>query len=90
MTLIEMAKEAGFEVGKMIAHDQEIDWAWPKENARKSCVSSLERFAALVAEKEREECAKEAENMSEAVLALLNATSHPKAIAAKIRVRGQK
>ncbi len=56
--LIEMAKEAGFEVGKMIAHDQEFDWVWPKENARKSCVFALEAFAALAAAAEREACAK--------------------------------
>jgi hypothetical protein len=42
--------------------------------------------AAILAE--REACAKEAENMNEAVLALLNVTSQPKAIAHKIRSRG--
>jgi hypothetical protein len=42
--------------------------------------------AAILAE--REACAKEAENMNEAVLALLNVTSQPKAIATKIRSRG--
>jgi hypothetical protein len=41
MTLIEMAKEAGFTEGELAWHDH-----------------ILERFAALVAEKEREECAK--------------------------------
>lgn len=52
--LIEMAKAAGFDVGLMIVHDQETEWVWPKDHPRKSCITQLEAFAALVAEKERE------------------------------------
>ena len=49
----------------------------------------LERFASLVAAKEREACAKVAEDMDAMVLALLNVTSQPIAIAAAIRARGE-
>jgi hypothetical protein len=51
--------------------------------------NEFERFAALVAEKEREACAKVAEDMNAAVLALLNVTRQPIAIAAAIRARGK-
>ena len=47
------------------------------------------RFAYLVAAKEREACAKVAEDMDAMVLALLNVTSQPIAIAAAIRARGE-
>ena len=50
----------------------------------------LERFAEIVAAAEREECAKQAENMDAAVLAMLNITRQPIAIAAAIRARGGK
>ena len=50
----------------------------------------IERFAHRIAEAEREECAKQAENMDAAVLAMLNITSQPIAIAAAIRARGGK
>lgn len=52
--LIELAKQAGFDTGKMISHDYEVDWVWPKDHPRKSCVIPLETFAKLVAERERE------------------------------------
>ena len=73
--MIELARQAG-------AHDNgyEVRFVEPKY---------LERFAKLVAEKEREECAKVAENMDAMILALLNETRQPIAIAAAIRARGQ-
>ena len=49
----------------------------------------LERFAALVAAAEREACAKVAEDMNRAVLAMLNIMSQRIAIAAAIRKRGE-
>ena len=49
---------------------------------------ALDRFAELVAAEEREACAKQAENMDAAVLAMLNITRQPIAIAAAIRARG--
>ena len=49
----------------------------------------LDRFAALVAAAEREACAKQAENMDAAVLALLSVRRQPIAIAAAIRARGE-
>jgi hypothetical protein len=71
---IEMAREAGYD---------------PRFNSE---LFKIELFAALVRADaiadEREACAKEAENMNESVLALLNVTSQPKAIAHKIRSRG--
>ncbi len=48
----------------------------------------LEKFAALIRADEREACATVAEDMNRAVLAMLNVTSQPKAIAAAIRARG--
>ena len=50
---------------------------------------ALIQFAKLVAEKEREACAKVAEDMDAMTLALLNVTRQPIAIAAAIRARGQ-
>lgn len=52
-------------------------------------LEKLEAFAALVREDEREACAKVAEDMDAMVLALLNVTRQPIAIAAAIRARGQ-
>ena len=52
-------------------------------------IDYLERFAELVAAAEREACAKQAENMDAAVLAMLNITRQPIAIAAAIRARGE-
>ena len=49
--------------------------------------AELDKFAALAVEAEREECAKLAEDMNRAVLAMLNVTSQPKALAAAIRAR---
>jgi hypothetical protein len=46
-------------------------------------------FASLVQADEREACAKVAEDMDAAVLALLNVTRQPIAIAARIRARGK-
>lgn len=50
-------------------------------------IDSLKRFAELVRADEREACAKVAEDMNRAVLAMLNVTSQPKALAAAIRSR---
>ena len=52
-------------------------------------IESLLAFAKLVAEAEREACAKVAEDMDAMTLALLNVTRQPIAIAAAIRARGQ-
>ena len=78
-TVIEMARQAGgvgindyYTNGRVIAFSNE----------------QLERFAALVRADEREACAKVAEDMNRAVLAMLNVTSQPKALAAAIRARG--
>jgi hypothetical protein len=48
----------------------------------------IEAFAKLVAEHERYECAKVAEDTDRMVLALLSVTSQHKHIAAAIRARG--
>ncbi len=53
-------------------------------------ISTLYRFANVVAAAENEACAKEAENMDKAVLAMLSLTSQPVAIAARIRSRRRK
>ena len=84
--IIQMAREAGC-IGPGEGGDPDGLW---EPSGCENVTELMHDFAALVAEKEREECAKEAENMNESVLALLNVTSHPKAIAAKIRARGQK
>ena len=72
-TIIEMAREAG------------DDWDHTLKEDRKF----LEAFEALVRADEREACAKVAEDMDAMVLALLNVTRQPIAIAAAIRARGQ-
>jgi len=78
-TVIEMAKEAGF----MVVHECE-----PKIGAWYECFTDeIERFAELVRADEREACAKVAEDMNAAVLAMLNVTRQPIAIAAAIRAR---
>ena len=81
--IIRMAREAGMERIVAIA----FDGTQTVEMAR---LDLLERFAEIVAAAEREECAKQAENMDAAVLAMLNITSQPIAIAAAIRARGGK
>ena len=52
--IIEMAKEAGWEMDDSLVLEPEIVWY--------ICQGQLELFAKLVAEKEREACAKIAEN----------------------------
>lgn len=69
---IDMAREAGFSFHIKTTKDMEI----------------LERFEALVRADEREACAKVAEDKEAMVIALLNVTSQPIAIAAAIRARG--
>ena len=72
-TILEMAREAD-----LIDDTYQSDWY----------VHQLSRFAELVRADEREACAKVAEDMNRAVLAMLNVTSQPKALAAAIRERG--
>ena len=74
--IIEMARDSGMEL-----------YGLGKNRAR--FVYHLEAFANLVAAKEREACAKVAEDMDAMVLALLNVTRQPIAIAAAIRARGE-
>ena len=66
-----------------MAREAGFSVTWPET------VPNFERFAALVAAAEREACAKQAENMDAAVLAMLNITRQPIAIAAAIRARGE-
>ena len=74
--IIEMAKLAGWEMDDSFVLEPEIIWY--------ICQGQLELFAKLIAEKEREKCAKIAD---EWVLAY----PHPsKTIAETIRARGQK
>jgi hypothetical protein len=77
---IDMAREAGFETmlrkGKILGFDRDGDYT-----------EELKAFEALVRADEREACAKVAEDMDAAVLALLNVTRQPIAIAARIRAR---
>jgi hypothetical protein len=74
--------------------EAEAEMLQSSEECYLSCtyLADLKAFEALVRADaiadEREACAKEAENMNESVLALLNVTSQPKAIARKIRSRG--
>ena len=77
-TIIEMAREAGFKIidNMIFVEGWEIN-------------PYMQRFAALVRADEREACAKVAEDMDAMVLALLNVTRQPIAIAAAIRARGQ-
>jgi len=76
----DMAREAGFETmlrkGKILGFDRDGDYT-----------EELKAFEALVRADEREACAKVAEDMDAAVLALLNVTRQPIAIAARIRAR---
>tara|TARA_R110002126_G_scaffold170180_1_gene319122 strand:- start:135 stop:362 length:228 start_codon:yes stop_codon:yes gene_type:complete len=67
-----------------MAREAGFSVTWPETEL------NFERFAALVAAAEREACAKQAENMDAAVLAMLNITRQPIAIAAAIRARGEK
>ena len=67
----------------LLAREAGFSVSWPET------VVNFERFAALVAAAEREACAKQAENMDAAVLAMLNITRQPSAIAAAIRARGE-
>ena len=78
-TLIEMAREAG--LGEMGRRTGFVFF--------QPGTDGLERFAELVRADEREACAKVAENMDDMVLALLNVTRQPVAIAAAIRARGE-
>lgn len=78
---IAMAIEAGFDTGKMIVHDYEVDWVWPKDHPRKSCNYQLIKFAELVRLKEREACAE---------ICDLYDASHPSALASAIRLRSAK
>ena len=73
-TVIEMAREA------------QMPFYWCTEGI--PYLDKLERFAELVRADEREACAKVAEDMNAAVLAMLNVTRQPVAIAASIRARG--
>ena len=78
-TIIEMAKEAGFMV---------IDEGDAETGAWYECFTEeIERFAELVRADEREACAKVAEDMNAAVLAMLQVTRQSVAIAAAIRTR---
>lgn len=82
--IIRMAREAGFGVLLSVDGRGEIyagDDVYTDE---------MERFAELIIAAEREACAKQAENMDAAVLAMLNITRQPIAIAAAIRARGDK
>jgi hypothetical protein len=79
--IIEMAKQAGFDVyGKKVAWDDVI------------CTDELVAFAKLVAEKEREACAKIADSQLFNTNALLTAPMQSSAayqIGVFIRARGQ-
>lgn len=72
-TIIEMAREAAGD-----------DWGLFQEY-----MPEIHRLAELVRADEREACAKTAEDMNAAVLAILNVTSQPRAIAAAIRNRSK-
>jgi hypothetical protein len=71
---IEMARAAGL-----------LTWLKPPEDV----IERFKTFEALVRADEREACAKVCEDMDAAVLALLNVTRQPIAIAAAIRTRGE-
>jgi hypothetical protein len=58
------------------------------EQANARANNSWALMCKKMVEAEREACAKVAEDMNRAVLAMLNVTSQPKAIAAAIRARG--
>lgn len=73
---IDMAREAGIDAEKDTLCRYE-GWLEP-----------LKAFEALVRADEREACAKVAEDKEAMVIALLNVTSQPIAIAAAIRARG--
>ena len=70
-------------MSKNNARDKEL-----MKQSETECGFDSDKFADLIREDEREECAKVAEDMSRAVLAMLNVTSQPKALAAAIRARG--
>ena len=78
-TIIEMAHEAG---GILLSDSEIFGLGFEFE------IYQLEAFSALVRADEREACAKVAEDMNRAILAMLNVTSQPKALAAAIRARG--
>ena len=73
-TIMDMARESHMDVYGLGKNHSQFEYR-------------LEAFAALVREDEREACAKVAEDMDAMVLALLNVTRHPIAIAAAIRER---
>lgn len=89
--LIRMAREAGFEINKGQYHGMDADsylYVWCDGGYQDE---KLERFAALVAANEREECAK----VCETQLSKLEHTDKPynngvRACAATIRARGEK
>ena len=81
-TIIEMAREAGF-----VMHMSEL-FAKEMPEHQDEFTAKLTAFAELVRADENEACAKVAEDMNRAVLAMLNVTSQPKALAAAIRARG--
>jgi hypothetical protein len=64
-----------------IAGDRGGNWSQAYRNARHEIDEAVKA--------EREACAKQAENMDAAVLAMLNVTRQPIAIAAAIRARGE-
>ena len=98
-TVIEMAREAGFH--SPVRADGYMGLAYDRREGCETG-GSLERFAELVRAEEREKwmertavlirgereaCAQIAEDMNQAVLAMLNVTRQPIAIAAAIRAR---
>jgi len=62
--IIAMAREAGFRTGKInLSNGPPVPFIAPASGT--SCMVELDRFAALVAAKEREACAKLIEGMTE-------------------------
>lgn len=76
---VQLAREAGIDAW----WDSGSDW-------RETFNEHLKAFEALVRADEREACAKVAEDKEAMVIALLNVTSQPIAIAAAIRARGNR
>lgn len=79
-TIIQMAREAGFRSGNItLSNGEHVPFVGPVSAT--DCIHELERFAALVAAAEREECAKVCEGMHD--------EDRPSDYAYAIRARGE-
>lgn len=85
--IIAMAREAGFRIGRMDTLEGSRTLA---KHSGFDCFAELARFAALVAEKEREACALVCDRMAQDAALSNRRRCDADALARSIRARGQK